>query len=148
MFIKDLITCISKRSGMYRHKEEKADMKEGKKIWGCFPFWQNSGFQNLGYRIPQEKTPGSRTAKAKMSRKFWSRNKWNDSGSVEIFWSKWFTPEVVLGFDWSVRFDRNLPFHFQKIPFSSPTFLSRNQNFGRNANGLLRFDWTMLFNFS
>ena len=63
-------------------------------------------------------------------------------------------PEVVLGFDWSVQSDLNLPLHVQKIPFSSPTLLSSDQNFGRNANGSLRFDWkvcfirTMLFFFS
>lgn len=63
-------------------------------------------------------------------------------------------PEVVLGFDWSVQSDLNLPLHVQKIPFSSPTLLSSDQNFGRNANGSLRVDWkvcfirTMLFFFS
>ena len=51
-------------------------------------------------------------------------------------------PEVVLGFDGSVQSDLNLPFHFQK----NPSLLSSNQNFGRNANGSLRFDWKVCFN--
>ena len=38
------------------------------------------------------------------------------------------------------------PDRFSKIFVSSPTLLSSNQNFGRNANGSFRCDWKRCFN--
>ena len=58
-------------------------------------------------------------------------------------WSAWKfsvqsgTPPEGILFDRSVRSVRNLPFHFQKLSFSSPTLLGSSQNFGRDVNGSL-----------
>ena len=47
-------------------------------------------------------------------------------------------PEVVLLDGWSGPVRPKLPVPFPKIFVFSPTLLSSNQNFGRNANGSLR----------
>ena len=50
--------------------------------------------------------------------------------------------EVVL-FDWSVRTDRNVPFHSQKFSFSVPFDCDVTGNFGRNVNETLRSRWEL-----
>lgn len=140
---------------MYRHKEETADMKEGKKTWGYFPLFQNSlswisdsKVQDFGFH--SQKTSWISVPKSKSVPEILVEKLIN--GMIRSVW-KFFgqsgsPPEVVLGFDWSVQSDRNLAFHFQNW---NPSWLSSNQNFGRNANGSLRFDCfnrTMLFVFS
>ena len=71
-------------------------------------------------------------------RKFRSTNKWNALIRVEILRSKWsITPEVVTGR--SVR-QPKLTVPFPKILVSNPASLISKQNFGRNANGSLRFN--------
>lgn len=71
-------------------------------------------------------------------RKFRSKNKWNALIRVEILRSKWSTtPEVVTGR--SVR-QPKLTVPFPKILVSNPASLISKQNFGRNANGSLRFN--------
>ena len=136
---------------MYRHKEETADMKEGmKENLGMLSILTkflelNSGFQSPGFRIPlQQKNSRISVPKSKNVAEILVEKLIN--GTIRSVWKfsgqSGSPPGVVLGFDWSVQSDRNLPFHFQK----NPSLLSSNQNFGRNANGSLRFDWKVCFN--
>ena len=135
---------------MYRHKET-ADMKEGmKENLGMLSILTkflelNSGFQSPGFRIPlQQKNSRISVPKSKNVAEILVEKLIN--GTIRSVWKfsgqSGSPPGVVLGFDWSVQSDRNLPFHFQK----NPSLLSSNQNFGRNANGSLRFDWKVCFN--
>ena len=77
--------------------------------------------------------------------KFRSRNRWDALVCVEIFPVK-----MVHLQRWSsctagpVR--PKLPVPFLKIFVFSPTLLSSNQNFGRNANGSFPWDWKRCFN--
>ena len=99
-------------------------------LWGVFLFSNFGGFWVLSITLK--------------IRKFRSRNKWNALIRVEILRSKWSTtPEVVTGR--SVR-QPKLTVPFPKILVSSPASVISKQNFGRNANGSLRFNWKLCFN--